>query len=330
MPHGIKTKTFINNYNFSIKYYNINIKNYIKMIINNSNEIKTLSYLYKNYSLKFNAEMLSKELKMPLSSIYSSLNILKKEKFVTPVKPNHNLFKLNSNFLPAIRFREFLDACKFSNFPEKVQEQISDVLLKIRLFHNEVLFLVLFGSYASGEFTQDSDIDMLLVRKDDSKEIQKELEYRGHLIQYTKSEFNNLFLEGDDFILSILLNHIIMHDPHLEFHSYLTKEMPKVSGKVIQEREQQLEKQRKVYLSCYKQNLPEEFIKNIILFNLMTKRLQYLKKGIILTTNNDVLRKIHRDNPTVYGLLLKLKEYAEKRKFPSMEKLREDVVAYAI
>ncbi len=300
------------------------------MIIKNSNEIRILSYLYKNYSLKFNAEILSKELKMPLSSIYSSLNILKKEKFVIPVKPNHNFFKLNSDFLPVIKFREFLDACKFSKFPERVQEQISNVLLNMGLFNKEVLSLVLFGSYASGEFTQDSDIDMLLVRKDDSKEIQTELAYNGHLIQYTKSEFNNLFLEGDDFILSILFNHIIIHDPQLEFHSYLTKEMPKVSGKVIQEREQQLERQRKVYLSYYKQNLPEEFIKNIILFNLMVKRLQYLKKGIVLTTNNDVLRKIHKDNPDMYRILLKLKEYIENGRFPSMKKLRQEVIAYAI
>lgn len=301
------------------------------MIINNTNEIKILSYLYKNYSLKFNAEILSSELKMPISSIYSSLNILKNEKFVIPVKPNHNFFKLNIDSLPVIKFREFLDACKFSKFPERVQEQTSNALLNIRLFHNEALFLVLFGSYASGEFTQDSDIDMLLVRKDDSKEIEtSQLAYNGHLIQYTKSEFNNLFLEGDDFILSILLNHIIIYDPQLEFYSYLTKEMPKVSGKVIQEREQQLEKQRKIYLSYYKQNLPEEFIKNIILFNLMMKRLQYLKKGIILTTNKDVLNKIYEDNQDRYKLLLKLNQYIENGKFPSMKKLRQEVMAHAI
>lgn len=301
------------------------------MIINNTNEIKILSYLYKNHSLKFNAEILSTELKMPISSIYSGLNILKKEKFVIPVKPNHNFFKLNVDFLPVIKFREFLDACKFSKFPEKAQEQISNVVLNIRLFHNEVLFLVLFGSYASGEFVNDSDIDMLLIRKDDAKEVDtSKLMYNGHLIQYTKSEFNNLFLEGDDFILSILLNNIIIHDPQLEFYSYLTKEMPKVSGKVIQEREQQLEKQRKIYLSYYKQNLPEEFIKNIILFNLMMKRLQYIKKGVILTTNKDVLRKIHEDNPEMYNLLLKLKKYIENGKFPSMKKLRQEVMAYAV
>jgi len=301
------------------------------MIIKETNELKILNFLYKHYSLKFNAEILSEKIKMPLSSVYSSLNILKKERFIVPLESNHNFFKLNIDLLPVRKLKEFLEACRFSKMPEKVQKQISNLLSKIRLMHKEVLFLVLFGSYASGDFTEDSDIDLLLVREDNTEYIDtSKWEYNGHLIQYALSEFNNHFIEGDDFVLSILLNHIIVYDPMLEFYSYLTKGIPNVSEKVIQEREQQLEKQRKTYLSYYKQNLPEEFVRNFIIFYIMKKRIEYLRKGIILGTNNEALTNIRKEEPDGYQLLLKFKDYEKSREYPSMKKLKQMVIAHAV
>ena len=74
--------------------------------------------------------------------------------------------------------------------------------------------IILFGSYAYGEPTENSDIDLLIIKESNKRRIDRFCEVRkiirdikGISIQpvvFTKDEFNKRLKIGDDFLKEIL------------------------------------------------------------------------------------------------------------------------------
>jgi len=83
--------------------------------------------------------------------------------------------------------------------------------------------IILFGSYAWGEFTEDSDIDLLIIKETDKKRIDrfveaKRLIYNPEIkipispIVLTQKELDERINSGDDFLKEVIENGVILHE----------------------------------------------------------------------------------------------------------------------
>ncbi len=105
---------------------------------------------------------------------------------------------------------------------EKVRKIISEIVEKLKEGYQPDK-IILFGSYAYGEPTGDSDIDMLIIKDTDKRQIDRWMEVRkltrdperkipfSPLI-YTKEEIEQRLKIGDFFIEEILENGVVVYE----------------------------------------------------------------------------------------------------------------------
>lgn len=97
--------------------------------------------------------------------------------------------------------------------PVIAKEKISKIARKIQNEYKPEK-IILFGSYAYGVPTKDSDIDLLIIKESNKKRVDRFCEVRkiirdvkGVSVQpiiFTRSEINKRLKMGDDFIKKIL------------------------------------------------------------------------------------------------------------------------------
>jgi predicted nucleotidyltransferase len=97
---------------------------------------------------------------------------------------------------------------------ERVRKIISDIVEKlIKGYQPDKI--ILFGSYAYGEPTEDSDIDMLIIKDTDKRRIDRCVEVRRIVydpdrgipfspLVYTTREISRRLALGDDFVTEII------------------------------------------------------------------------------------------------------------------------------
>lgn len=77
----------------------------------------------------------------------------------------------------------------------------------------EPLSIILFGSFARGDYAESSDIDVLIVLRSDLDWFDRQLLVSGiDAIIYTPEELERMFHENNGFILDILEDGIVVHD----------------------------------------------------------------------------------------------------------------------
>ena len=97
---------------------------------------------------------------------------------------------------------------------ERVRKIISDIVEKL-IEGYQPDKIILFGSYAYGEPTEDSDIDMLIIKDTDKRRIDRCVEVRKLVydpnrgipfspLVYTEREINRRLALGDDFVTEIM------------------------------------------------------------------------------------------------------------------------------
>jgi predicted nucleotidyltransferase len=73
--------------------------------------------------------------------------------------------------------------------------------------------IILFGSFAKGNYTESSDVDILIVLKSDLDWFDRQLLVSGlDAIIYTPEELERMFYENKGFILDVLEDGIVLHD----------------------------------------------------------------------------------------------------------------------
>ena len=96
---------------------------------------------------------------------------------------------------------------------KSIKEKISKIVEKIQKEYQPEK-IILFGSYAYGNPTRDSDIDLLIIKESNKRRIDRNCEVRKILreikgisiqpIVFTKNELHKRLKIGDDFIKTII------------------------------------------------------------------------------------------------------------------------------
>ena len=97
---------------------------------------------------------------------------------------------------------------------EKLEKKLEEISKKIKKEKLEVEKIIVFGSFAKGNYTPFSDVDIaIIVRKSNKKFLERQDEFIEYfddveidvnLIIYTKEEFEKLIKERNSFVKEIL------------------------------------------------------------------------------------------------------------------------------
>ena len=233
--------------------------------------------------------------KVPESSIYRSIKTLKEKNIIIELDAR---YKINFSNDIGWAIKKLVDAYRLNNLPHDIKNKIINMREKASLFFgNDIKMLFVFGSSASLELKEKSDIDFLIVLSKKTKEnFLKFLttdDKNFNFIEYDIKEFNDAYDDGDDFLISVLKNHILLQGDHyLRFD--LERGLPVVSKKVIHDRELQLNSLKSKIDELFFQDQPivcdkiKEYIK-------LKVRIMLIKENIIPISNKHLFDLMKKD-----------------------------------
>lgn len=165
-----------------------------------------------DYSLRISASELSKRTKIPQQTVSRYLNKLAKSNLIDYVKEGKNkLFHFDLEKPTTKTILNSIENQKALQFQLKSKE--TSVIIKELLHYCESL--VVFGSYASGSYTKESDLDLVILGKWNKEGIKKIKEKLLREIneQYSSyKEFTELLNSRNPLALEIMKNHILFGD----------------------------------------------------------------------------------------------------------------------
>ena len=247
------------------------------MIIRNKVQIAILEVLVENWYSSFTAKELKGMTKLSFQSVYDSLHHLTKNDII---KINNNCYSINFKNEIAWAFKKLHDSNKFLQLDEVLQNIISLMREKLELFYSsDLITLLVFGSTAKLNHNKDSDIDFFVLLKD-KKDFLKTLtiDYRNfNYIDKSISEFEKEFEEGDDFIISILTNNIILYGNDF-LRSYFEKGLPSIGMGVIDDREKLLEDMKGKIARLYRENNEQMLLEAFKKYVLAKARIELIRK----------------------------------------------------
>jgi hypothetical protein len=88
-------------------------------------------------------------------------------------------------------------------------------------FSNEIISIAVYGSYASGEFDEKSDFDLLILssEKKDYPQICKKIEDKMHVhvppLVLTLFEWEELSKKDEEFYIEVIKNHVLIYGSEL-------------------------------------------------------------------------------------------------------------------
>jgi len=151
-------------------------------------EIRILEQIYLNPGI--HKRELSKQLKLGMPSIDYGLkkinNVIKQKKSGNQI--NYFLDYSKEELTPSLYIVEY---SRFEKLPAKVRLAINDFLKELK---DKPVVVVIFGSYANGTYTKNSDIDILLVfqKIENPKEIENTAKKIG---MKTNTQLNPIYLD---------------------------------------------------------------------------------------------------------------------------------------
>ncbi len=103
------------------------------------------------------------------------------------------------------------------------KDKLIERIVKILVEKYQPEKIILFGSYVRGTYTEDSDIDLLIIKDTDKKKRERFVEVKRLIydpaneipvspLVLTKEEINKRLEIGDDFIEEILTEGIVLYE----------------------------------------------------------------------------------------------------------------------
>ena len=235
---------------------------------------------------KWYESLLSKEIiglsKLSSTAVYDSIKELAKENIVLESK---GAYRINYSNDIAWAVKRLYDAFKVNVLPDKLKNKIFDIREKANLhFGTNILCILVFGSASSGELKENSDVDFLMILRERTDDIGflrslTSMEKDFNIIQYSQESFMDSYDSGDDFIISVLKNHLALQG--LDYLRYfLERDIPVVSKKTIHKREQELLSLMKKIDKLLHENQPIAYDK-IREFIKLKVRIMLMKSNII-------------------------------------------------
>lgn len=253
-----------------------------------------IAHYYKEYSIK----EFSKETRLSIPKLYKTLASLKKKNLI--IKTNKiDRFKVCLDNIYTQSIKKVIDAEKILNFPHNISAIVESFKDRLLLkYEKYIRSIVVFGSVAADNFEEKSDIDIFIIADDKEKIDFSSIPFEGHTIVKDMKEINQDFIDGDDFLLSILKCHVIYYD-NGSFYSLLLKPFPKVGKKVILEREERLKDFQDSVFIEYKNKHFRYAIENFKMFLIAKARLESIKNNKIPTSKKDTLIKAKKYFPDI-------------------------------
>jgi predicted nucleotidyltransferase len=170
---------------------------------------KVLTYFLIHPSTSVYVKQLSRELKISPSGSNRALKLLSKYKILFKEEKGKAHYYFLNNEFPFVKF------LKVSYFLAKIKEwKIEE---KFRNQDENLISLAVYGSYASGDFDEKSDIDLLLISSK-SKEhfsnltqnIEKYLNKEVNSEVFNLSKWQKIKKENKPFYQEFIRNHILL------------------------------------------------------------------------------------------------------------------------
>lgn len=165
-----------------------------------------------NYSLTISASELSKKTKIPQQTASRYLNKLVELNLINYIKEGKNkLFYFDLEKQTTKTMLNLIENKKSLQFQSKVKE----IAIIVEELLKNCESLIVFGSYASGNFNKESDLDIVILGKYKKEEVKKikqkqVIEINEHYVSY--NEFNKILRSRNPLALEIMKNHILFGD----------------------------------------------------------------------------------------------------------------------
>jgi len=236
---------------------------------------------------------------LSISSVYGSITSLKERNIVMEL---NRAYKINFSNDIAWAVKRLHDASKLYSLPNHIQHKIVEIREKANLFFtNGIRAIFVFGSSASLEIKKESDVDFFLIlqkKKPNFLNFLTSEDKNFNFIQNELSEFYEGYENGNDFILAILKNHILLQGDDI-IRILLERDLPIVSKKVIHEREVQLNELKNKIDKLIFEDHPiayektKEFIKSKV-------RLMLMKSNVVPVSNRNLFDIMKKQFPKYY------------------------------
>ena len=185
-------------------------------ILGTKNNINVIRFLVRHKDWEFNISELSKDTKINKGALSRIIKKLEKENVIRLNRKGRILlFKINKDNL----FIKNVIIPLFEKEEAFFKEYLKNKLTKLK--EKDVLSIILYGSYASGEATLTSDIDLMVVVKNKtnslinkSNKLKNELLEKDILLRIdiiSLKEFKKLYKLKEPLFKSIEQNHKILH-----------------------------------------------------------------------------------------------------------------------
>ncbi|MBI4980668.1 nucleotidyltransferase domain-containing protein, partial [Candidatus Woesearchaeota archaeon] len=210
----------------------------------------------------------------------------------------------------AYRFKLLYDAERLMMLSKEDQNKVQHIFQAFKSEYQQALLgLLVFGSTASGEKTEQSDIDVLIIVKE-----KKEIDYdrkgllnlgKINLIEKSQSELEGDYLLAQDLVLNAFMRGIIIHDSGI-LRRFLSKPLPSPSEEVFSQKEEYLEKLKKRLLLLLKDNDALSLMVEFRAYLVEKFRLELLRQGVISSSKQDLLKRMSKSDRKLYLLYQKL------------------------
>jgi predicted nucleotidyltransferase len=279
------------------------------MIIEQNTELKAMSILVAKWYKGFSAYELASEAKISVPMAYSILKKLENKKIVAR---EDKKIRLNFNNLFSYTFKLMHDSERMLELPEKSQDKINHVFnVFAKEYGQNLMAFLIFGSVASNETTDKSDIDLLAIVKS-----RKDIDYRKrgllelgnlNIIEKEEREFEKDYLSANDLVLNALMNGIIIFDNGI-IRFFLNKSLPKPSNEVIMQKRERLEVLKNRLFSLLKDKNYKELAEQLRIFIIEKARIIFLEKGIIPSSKKYIMDNLDKADKQLYRDYIKLSE----------------------
>ena len=170
------------------------------MIKTTKNMFEVLSVLFSGKDLSFHD--LSKEVKISVMGVSKIIKKLEKEKIVNVVRIGRSSIARLNKTRENIELLSLTEKYKFEKFINKYPNLKGFLMQLKERTRTKIDFLLIFGSYASGEISSDSDLDLLVASS--NKDIYKILDELSVLIDVNISP---IVITKKDFIKGLKKGH---------------------------------------------------------------------------------------------------------------------------
>ena len=279
------------------------------MIIEQNSEFKAMRLLVRYWYKAFSAYELAKEAKISAPTAY---NIIKKLEVKKVILKERKKIRLNFNNLFSYSFKLMYDSERILDLPEKDQSRVNHIFNVFKKeYGGDLLAFMIFGSYASNEQTEKSDIDILAIVKN-----KKDIDYRKrgllnlgnlNIIEKEENEFENDYLLANDLVLNALMNGIIIFDNGI-MRFLLSKPLPNPSNEVIMQKKERLDILKERLYILLKERDYRELVEQLKSFIIEKARILLLQKGIIPSSKRNIINTLNKIDKELYKDYISLNE----------------------